>query len=79
MKGYICSRVIKKIPRQYVAVRRIKHSKNEIVRFEMIYLIDISFGFAVFIIFDFKNRMFNCHRAPQRQKHNVIEAHLIFS
>ena len=69
-----------------VAVRRIKHYKNEILiflRFEIIYLIDkgcfIQFGFAVFIIFDFKNGMFHCHGTSQRQKHNVKEAQLIFS
>ena len=68
------------------AVWRIKHYKNEIsisLRFEIIYLIDkgcfIQFGFVVFIIFDFKNGMFHCHGAPQRQKRNVKEAQLIFS
>ena len=33
----------------------------------------IYFGWMVFIIFDFKNSMFQCHGAPKRQKHSFID------
>ena len=39
----------------------------------------IQFGFAVFILFDFKNGMFHCHGAPQRTKTRHRGAQLIFS